>query len=163
VAAEHLRELGHRRVAVIVGGPRRPADERREAVEQVFGSDGQLTILAGPYTIEHGSSATDEALALPEPPTAIIAAANLFMHGALRTLRDRGLVLGRDISFVGCDDVAVAEFHDPPIALVRRDTRLIGEVAARVLLAELGAGPEVPRSELTLTTDFVPQPSCAPV
>ena len=162
-AARHLWELGHRRVALIVGGPRRPADERREAVEEVFGAEGQLTILAGPYTIEHGRNATSEALAAPEPPTAIIAAANLFMHGALRTLRDRGLVLGRDISFVGCDDVAVAEFHDPPIALVRRDTRRIGNVAARVLLAALDAGPEVPRAELMLPTDFVPQPSCAPV
>jgi LacI family transcriptional regulator len=162
-AAEHLWGLGHRRVALIVGGPRRPADERLKGVQEVFAGDGQLSIHAGPYTIEHGTQAAAAALGAADPPTAIIAAANLFMHGALRTLRDRGLVLGRDISFVGCDDVAVAEFHDPPIALVRRNTRQIGEVAARVLLAELGAGPRVPNAELVLPSEFVARPSCGPV
>ena len=162
-AARHLWELGHRRVAVIVGGPRRPANERRAAVEEVFADRGELSIFAGPYTIEHGLAATAEALASPNPPTAIIAAANLFMHGSLRALRDRGLVLGRDISFIGWDDAAVAEFHDPPIAVVRRDTRKIGDTAARVLLAALGAGPEVPDAELELPTDFVARPSCGPV
>jgi LacI family transcriptional regulator len=161
-AAEHLWELGHRRVALIVGGPRRPSDERLKGVEEVFAEAGQLSIFAGPYTIEHGTQATVEALGAADPPTAVIAAANLFMHGSLRALRDRGLVLGRDISFVGCDDVAVAEFHDPPIALVRRDTRHIGDVAARVLLAELGAGPPVHGSELVLPTEFVARPSCGP-
>jgi LacI family transcriptional regulator len=162
-AAEHLFELGHRRVAMIVGGPRRPANERLKGVEEVFAENGELSIFAGPYSIEHGTQATSEALSADKPPTAVIAAANLFMHGALRALRDRGLVLGQDVSFVGCDDVAVAEFHDPPIALVRRDTRQIGDVAARVLLAELGAGPRVATAELELPTEFVARPSCGPV
>jgi LacI family transcriptional regulator len=159
-AAQHLWELGHRRVAVILGGARRPARERLKGIEDVFGEPGELAIFAGSYTIEHGSQAVTHALAAAEPPTAIIAAANLFMHGALRALRDRGLVVGRDVSFVGCDDVAVAEFHDPPIALVRRDTRQIGDVAARVLLAELGAAARVPEAERLLPTTFQAQASC---
>ena len=38
--------------------------------------------------------------------------------------------------------------------MVRRDTRKIGDTAARVLLAALGAGPDVPDTELKLPTDF---------
>jgi LacI family transcriptional regulator len=163
-AAEHLWALGHRRAALILGGPQRPARERRLGVEDVFGRPGgELTILPGPFTIEHGRSAVGEALSSGARPTAIVAGGNLYMRGALRGLRDRGLVVGRDVSFVGCDDVAVAEFHDPPIALVRRDPRRSGEVAARVLLALLGAGAEPPADELDLPTEFVPRPSVTAV
>lgn len=163
-AAEHLWELGHRRVALVTGGPQRPARERRLGVEDVFAqAGGELTELSGPFTIEHGEQATAEALDASEPPTAIIAGGNLYMRGALRTLRERGLVLGRDVSFVGCDDVAVAEFHDPPVALVRRDPRLSGEVAARVLLAVLTGGPAVEPAELDLPTEYVARPSVGAV
>ncbi len=53
--------MGHRRVAVIIGGRRRPADERRRAVEDVFAAEGQLASFAGPFTIAHGTNATNEA------------------------------------------------------------------------------------------------------
>ncbi len=163
-AAEHLWSLGHRHAALIVGGPQRPARERRLGVEEVFQEGGgQLTILSGPFTIEHGMAATTEALAADPRPTALIAAGNLYMRGALRGLREQGVVVGRDISFVGCDDVAVAEFHDPPIALVRRDPRRSGEVAARVLLAALDAAPEPEPGDFDLPTEFVPRPSVTAV
>lgn len=163
-AARHLWELGHRRVAMIEGGPHRPARERLSGVKDVFDAPGgELRELAGPFTIEHGEQAVALALSVEPTPTAIIAAGNLFMRGALRELRRRGLALGGDISFVGCDDVAVAEFHDPPIALVRRDPRLSGEVAARVLLGRFGDGPEPQDEELDLPTEYVARPSVGPV
>ena len=56
------------------------------------------------------------------------------MHGALRAFRERGVQLGVDLSFVGCDDVAVAELHTPQIAVVRRDMVSIGEASADLLL-----------------------------
>jgi LacI family transcriptional regulator len=159
-AAEHLWQLGHRHVALITGGPQRPARERRLGVEEVFQREGgALQELSGPFTIEHGEQAVGEALAADPATSAIIAGGNLYMRGALRELRRRGLVLGRDISFVGCDDVAVAEFHDPPIALVRRDPRLSGELAARVLLALLTDGDLPAAEELVLPTEYVARPS----
>jgi LacI family transcriptional regulator len=159
-AAAHLWELGHRDIALISGGPKRPARERLAGIEEVFGSGGaELRILSGPFTIAHGFEATRQVLGSSPRPTAIIAAGNLYMRGALRAFRELELVLGRDISFIGCDDVAVAEFHDPPIALVRRDPRRIGEVAARLLLARLGIGEEPAAGELELPTEFAPGPS----
>ncbi len=162
-AAEHLWQLGHRRVALVTGGPRYTARERHLGVEEVFAQPGgELSELSGPFTIEHGEQAVTQALDGPTPPTAIIAGGNFYMHGALRELRRRGLVLGRDVSFVGCDDVAVAEFHDPPIALVRRDTRRSGEVAAEVLLTLLGGGTAPDPAELVLGTEYVARPSVGP-
>jgi LacI family transcriptional regulator len=77
--------------------------------------------------------------------------------------------IGREISFVGCDDVAVAELHQPQIAVVRRDMPAAGVAAAELLLAELepvdgareAAATREPR-QVILPTEFVARPSCAP-
>jgi LacI family transcriptional regulator len=168
-AAAHLAELGHRRVALITGGPARPARQRRTAVEEVLGEAGAtLTVEEGEFTVEHGVRATRDILASATVPTAIIAGGNMLMHGALLAIRDAGLAVGRDISFVGCDDVPAAELHTPPIAIVRRDMAGIGMAAADVLLAALDEEDESEGSEpgdepaVVLPTQFQPRPSCGP-
>jgi LacI family transcriptional regulator len=160
-AASHLWELGHRHIALIAGGPRRPAAERRAGVEEVFrAGGGSVDVAEGPFTAEHGAEAVGAMLSASTPPTAIVAGGNLLMIGALRALRDRGVRVGEDVSFVGCDDVAVAELHEPPVAVVRRDPTRIGELGAELLLATLAEGDEPETRELP--TSFLPRPSCGP-
>jgi LacI family transcriptional regulator len=160
-AAEHLRELGHKHVAMLVGGPRRPARERKAGVLDVFGRrDGlQCDLLEGAFSIEFGYSATKEILSATTRPTALIAGGNTLMHGSLRALREAGLRVGRDMSFVGCDDVAVAEFHDPRIAIVRRAPRDAGVAAAGLVLELLDGGDDI--ADVTLPTSFAAGDSCA--
>ncbi len=168
-ATEHLLSLGHRRFALITGGPERPARERRVAVEETLAAarDGaRCTVYPGEFSVEHGRRATNEILASDPRPTAIIAGGNMLMQGALLALRDAEIEVGRDMSFVGCDDVAIAEVYQPPIAVVRREIPAIGVAAAELLLAELeptdGEDREQVR-EIVLPTEFVARASCAPV
>jgi LacI family transcriptional regulator len=165
-ASRYLVDLGHRHVALVIGGPRRPARQRREGIEAVMreaGPDGHCEVFEGDFSIEHGVAATNAVLGLDPRPTALVAGGNLLMHGALRALHAAGVEIGRDISFIGTDDVAVAEFHDPPIAVVRRDTREIGRVAADLLVDQMGdaADDETLTRRVTLPTEFIPRPSCA--
>jgi LacI family transcriptional regulator len=166
-ATRHLVDLGHRRFALITGGPERPARERRRAVEEVLASardSATCTVYPGKFSVEHGRKATMEILANDPRPTAIIAGGNMLMEGALLALREAGIEVGRDISFVGCDDVALAEVHQPPIAVVRRDIGAVGVAAAELLLADLdpeNGADETPR-EIVLPTEFINRPSCAP-
>jgi LacI family transcriptional regulator len=166
-ATTHLVNLGHRRVAFITGGPARPARQRRTAVEEVLREAGAtLTVHEVDFTVQQGQQAAREIIASPHAPTAIIAGGNMLMHGALLAMRDAGVVVGREMSFVGCDDVPAAELHTPPIAIVRRDMTSIGAAAAGVLLAELkrdeNEPPIAPRHEpaIILPTEFVPRASC---
>jgi LacI family transcriptional regulator len=168
-ATECLLELGHRNFALIIGGPERPARERRRGVEGTLsarGNDAHCTVYNGEFSVEHGRRATSEILASDPRPTAIIAGGNMLMQGALLALRDAKVEVGRDISFVGCDDVVIAEVYQPPIAVVRRDVPAIGVAAAELLLAELeprdGAADDGPR-QIVLPTEFVARASCAPV
>jgi len=162
-AAASLLELGHRELAFIAGGPRRPAMERQRGIEDSIarsGLDARCHVLTGDFAIEHGAQSVREILDRHPEVTAIVAGGNLIMHGALRGLRDAGVRVGEQMSFIGCDDVAVAEFHQPPIAVVRRDTRAIGELGAEILIAALG-GDKEPVDRI-LPTEFVARPSCAP-
>jgi len=162
-AASHLLELGHREIALVSGGPHGPARERRLGIEDALalgGNGGRCVVYDGEFSVVHGERTAHQILDGATPVTAIIAGGNLLMQGALRALRDRGTRVGVDISFVGCDDVAVAELHTPQIAVVRRDMHSIGEAAADLLLELLNGFKGT--KEVRLPTEFVARPSCGP-
>lgn len=161
-AADHLLDLGHRRIALIVGQPVRPSRERLHALEEAFRRRGLppgVIVRDGLYSVEHGARAMRELLATADPPSAVVAGGNQLMVGALHAIAEHGLVLGRDISFVGCDDLPVAELYRVPIALVDRDTVALGRAAAELVLAGLADGEP---KEVRLPTSFRPAASCGP-
>lgn len=164
-AVNHLLELGHRDFALIVGGPALPARMRRTAVEETLWSRGGRCItVEGGFGVEGGYLAAREILQRKPLPTAMIAAGNTLMAGALRALHESGVRIGEEMSFVGCDNVLVAELHDPPIAVVQRNAADLGEMGARMLLAALAdEDPRQYRAEPTvLPTQFMPRASCMP-
>ena len=163
-AVNHLLDLGHRNIAMISGQPLRPVNERRATLEECYaerGLDTTYRLLEGVLSVDYGSRATAQLLSQPDPPTAIIAGGNQLMLGALRVLRARGIRLGRELSFVGCDDIAITELYDPPIAVVRRDNSAIGVCAAELMLDALQ--DETFHADMVLPTEFVARPSCGPV
>ncbi|HVW18859.1 MAG TPA: LacI family DNA-binding transcriptional regulator [Solirubrobacteraceae bacterium] len=162
-AVNHLLDLGHRRIAMINGQPMRPVNERRAALEACYADRGlerTYQILEGGALsdVDYGSRATSQLLSRPDPPTAIIAGGNQLMLGALRVLHARGIRLGKQVSFVGCDDIPISELYDPPISVVRRDNLAIGRCAAEMMLDAL-RDPEY-RADMVLPTEFVGRPSC---
>jgi len=174
-ATSHLLDLGHRNFALIVGGPRLPARERRRGVDETLersGTGATCTVFDGEFSSRFGSQAVAEMMGASVCPTAIIAGGNLLMEGALRELHRRNVRVGAELSFVGCDDVALAELHDPPIAVVDRDVQAIGAAAADLLLTRLAdrGDEDDPRAmdwhtdvqDVVLPTHFVRRASCAP-
>jgi LacI family transcriptional regulator len=162
-AVGHLLDLGHRRIGLILGRPVRPARERLSGLEDAYaerGLPGTFTVSEGVLSPEHGRDATRRLLEVEEPPTAIITGGNQLLAGTLEELRDRSLLVGADISIVSCDTISTTELHQPPIAVVRRDTVELGRRAAELLLRRLegAAAPET----VTLPTEFVARASCAP-
>ncbi len=164
-AVEHLLDLGHRDFALIVGGPALPARDRRRAVEEtLWARGGRCLVIEGGFGVEGGYRGTLDVLARSPRPTALIAAGNTLMVGALRALHEQHVEIGTEMSFVGCDNVAIAELHQPPIAVTYRDPGALGELGARMLLGALtekDAAFEHPASEV-LPTGFLRRASCGP-
>ncbi|MET0963596.1 MAG: LacI family DNA-binding transcriptional regulator [Noviherbaspirillum sp.] len=162
-ATRHLLALGHRRLGLAVGPDVRPSRERIRTVEDAccgIGIPPDLMVDSGTLSVEHGEAAIEHFLADARPPTAIILGGNQLLEGALRSVRRHGLLLGRDLSLVCCDDIALGRLFEPPIATVMRNTALLGQRAATLLLEQM-QDPHA-TEPVILPTWFEARASCGP-
>ncbi len=58
--------------------------------------------------------------------TAIIALNDLLAIGAMNALSESGLSIPQDVSVIGCDDIMLSEFTNPPLTTLRYSSRDIG-------------------------------------
>jgi len=136
MAAEHLLQHGHRRIAQLRGpaevssfrergaGFRRPFDERGIDIIEVDDDAERPVLLEGRRLME---------LLLAQyrkPPTAIFAHNDLMAFGALQALAEHGLSCPEDVAIVGYNDTPMTAFTDPPITTVRLPGYELGRMAA---------------------------------
>jgi len=142
LATRHLLELGHSRIACIAGpqalSPSRQRVEgyQRALNEAGIGVDNRL-LRTGDFTSEGGHRAMHALLALPERPSAVFASNDLMAIGAICAAAQGGLVIPRDLSVVGFDDIALAAYSNPPLTTVVQPKHQTGELAARLLLERI--------------------------
>lgn len=151
-AVRELASCGHRRIALVNGPPDlRPARVRANTLRRVARQLGITSVVrSGGFTTEHGEAATESLLAMPEPPTAIVAGSNQILVGVLRALHHANRRIPEDVSLVTCDEVPLAEFLVPPVATILRDHYEMGVIAASLLLELLSGAPA--RTQIVPTT-----------
>ncbi|HEY0375844.1 MAG TPA: LacI family DNA-binding transcriptional regulator [Pyrinomonadaceae bacterium] len=140
-AIQHLVALGHRRINY-VGGPARlrSAAKRREAfVDSVARllPGSRPVIYEGDFKIEGGRRAAGLMLEGGRRPTAVVAANDMMALGAMQEFRAAGLVIPRDISVVGFDDIAFASLTDPPLTTVCLPRMELGLRAVEALMTTI--------------------------
>jgi LacI family transcriptional regulator len=128
VAAEHLLELGHRRIAFVEGPPGLHTSAQRRAGFLDAVPDGAL--LAGGFEFEAGAAAA-EAL-LDDLPDAVLAVNDEAAIGLLTALRRAGVDVPGRISVAGIDDTRPARLVD--LTSVSLPLNQLGATAARVIL-----------------------------
>jgi len=142
LAAKHLIELGHRRIAHICGRLDHPdARNRRQgyinALEDAGIEPDPQLIIEGNFRRQSGVLAIEMLLAQQSPFSAIFAANDQMAYGARLGLHRRGIRVPEDISLVGFDDEPAAAFMIPPLTTVHQPAIELGLEAARVVLARL--------------------------
>jgi LacI family transcriptional regulator len=144
VAAEHLLERGHRRIA-FAGGPTsmRQVGERllgaRQAVAAAGCDDDVLTVMTTTgLNVESGREVGRRLVALGAEmrPTAVFCANDLLALGLLQELTRAGLRVPEDVALVGYDDIVFAEAAAVPISSVRQPRQHLGRTAMELLLEE---------------------------
>jgi DNA-binding LacI/PurR family transcriptional regulator len=147
-ATQHLVGLGHRVVAHIGGGrdddPTSPTARRRAGWRQVLAQaglehGGDLDA-EGDFTAESGARATAELLDRRPDLTAVFAASDEMAMGSLRTVRERGLEPGRDISIIGFDGHTLSSVLG--LTTITQSAHDQGARAAEYLLEVLGGAPD---------------------
>ena len=166
LAARHLIDLGHRRIAVISGpedvlcsrarvaGFRSAHDEAGIPIDADLVRYGNFYVNAG---YEHGL----ELLGRPDRPTAIFAGSDMQAIGVLRAARRLGLDVPAELSVIGYDNLPVAAWTGPALTTINQPLHHMADTAARMLL-DLARGVHVPTSRIDLVTEMVVRESTAP-
>jgi LacI family transcriptional regulator, galactose operon repressor len=165
LALAHLYALGHRRIAHVAGAANTVAGRDRIAAFHREASRLGLVLPDGYVREADFSSASGyrEAcalLALPERPTAIVAASDLMALAALQAIRDVGLEPAHDVAIVGFDDLEAAALAHPPLTTIRQDRQELGTVAAELAI-ELSEDPNATPAATVLPVELVVRASSA--
>lgn len=167
VAAQHLLDLGRRRLA-FVGGPAGLAQMQdrvtgvESAAAKVDGASVEAIETLG-LSFEDGRRAARALLArnAPDRPEALVAGNDLVAIGALQVLMGEGhLRVPEDVAIVGYDDIDFASAAVVPLSSVRQPRDLIGQTAVQILREE-AEDPSLPPRNLVFKPELVVRESTA--
>ncbi len=147
LAAEHLLELGHRRLAFL--GP--PLDTYAFRFRE-RGFVGVLRRAGVPLpsawlrrvspTAAGGQAGMEALLGSEARPTAVFCANDLIALGALKACMAAGVRVPRRVSLVGCDDIEPARLGTPELTTVAIPAAELGARAARYLIRRIDGGED---------------------
>jgi DNA-binding LacI/PurR family transcriptional regulator len=132
----HLVEIGHTRIA-FVGEPVLGDIQERQAGYEEFLRGRGLPAVDGYVqhvrnTFAGGVAAFEALMALPEPPTAVTTATDVLATAILHAASERGVVVPRDLSVVGFDDIPFAAMTVPALTTVRMPVAEMIEAAVEM-------------------------------
>jgi LacI family transcriptional regulator len=184
-ATERLLVLGHRRIALITGlglnlAPGPSAGAGLRGIERTVGATAGLRaagyrdalLAAGVvpdlryvsgegFHLDDAARATRQLMALPDPPTAVIALDSMLSLGVLKALDDLGVACPDAVSVIGFDDADWTEAVSPPLTVVAQPAHDIGEAAGEMLVSRMQGSPRRPVHR-RLPTTFVDRASTGP-
>lgn len=162
-ATSYLIERGHRRIAHIQGDLRyASARLRRDGYKQALSDAGlpqdEKLILGNTWEPRDAIEATQQLLALNEPPTAIFAANDNFAFAAIETLQAHGLRIPEDMAVIGFDDIPLAQEMTPALTSVRIPLVELGQRAASMVLGLIEDDPSaIQRHSEALPVELIPR------
>ncbi len=168
LAATHLLDIGHERVAFI-GGPRTLG----QVADRIAGAEraltragrGTLTVLeTSRLDVAEGRRAGERLAGLPAArrPTAAFCANDLLALGLLQQMVRLGMRVPEDMAIVGYDDIEFAEAAAVPLTSVSQPRHLLGRTAADLLIAEARAPEGHVHQQVVFDPELVVRTSTRP-
>lgn len=138
-AIKHLIDMGHHRIAYIgehLAAPK--LDRFLDALRKWHLPIRDEYIVISNERFEAGGyQCMEQLLALPKPPTAIIAAYDYMALGAMGCITDHGLSVPDDISIIGQDNIRLLPFIKPALTSIDIPYQKQGELAVNLLLKKM--------------------------
>jgi LacI family transcriptional regulator len=164
--ARHLLDLGHVKFGVIsqIAASSDRAAERVIGIREVLAARGVVPpderLIERPYKMAEGRLALRDLMQSAIPPTAVICGTDMLALGALIEAQQLGVVVPRDLSITGINDVEHAGHLTPPLTTIRLPADEIGDRAAEYLLACIDRRPTTPAWRVQF--DLIVRDSTAP-
>ncbi len=161
LAARHLLDLGHQRIAMITGllslSPHRDRLEGfRNAMQEANLPIRDEYLVQGDVQIESGFDATQQLLRLEPRPSAVMASNNKLLLGLLQSLDEKKIKIPQQMSVVGFDDYAWNKYLSPSVTAIAQPTYEMGRQAFGLLLQLMNRGDttDSPARHLRLTAEL---------
>ena len=166
-AVQHLAALRHERIAFITGPlGLKSAVARRDAFFQSMKEIGmpidRELVIEGNHTLEGGEQAFGKLLALPSPPTAVLCSNDMTAMGVMRKSYAEGILIPRDLSVIGFDNIRITEYMLPPLTTIEMSQSELARIAFKALLEDVQRKTPNPKgTEYVLQTSLVLRESTA--
>jgi LacI family transcriptional regulator len=166
-AVQHLAALRHECIGFITGPlTLKSAAARRDAFLQSMKEIGMAVdpelVVEGNHTLEGGEKAFEKMLALPSRPTAILCSNDMTAMGVMRKSYAEGIVIPRDLSVIGFDNIRITQYMLPPLTTIEMSQAEIARTAFQALLEDVQRKTPNPKgTEYTLMTSLVLRESTA--
>ena len=148
-AVDYLLNLGHRKIAFILGMMNsKYSVERFQAYQTAFKDHGLAHdpqyILESDFSKTDGFRMMGRLLDFPDRPSAVICINDSVTPGALSQINARGLRIPEDISVIAISSSDFLDLYRPALTTINNSAALIGQTASEMLirLIETGHCPE---------------------
>ncbi|MGX7012937.1 ribose utilization transcriptional repressor RbsR [Vagococcus silagei] len=134
LAANHLKELGHKKVVVIVPHKMTTNINRRfEGFMSIYGDDA--TVISTALSKQGGKDSVSEIV--KTPATAVFAINDELAFGLYLGFREIGKRVPEDYSVIGYDNIEMSEYVTPALTTVAQPIVELGQTAAEMLLTRI--------------------------
>lgn len=170
LAVQHLKALGHRKIAFISGATSSGCALLREEGYRLAMKKARLPVpedylVRGEWNVQATEQATLKLLASAHgAPSAIICAGDEWAMIAMRTARRQGLRIPQDLSVIGFGDLKTSQFWEPPLTTIAQPFEEMGRLAVKRLLERIqAAGFDRAPHEDSLPTQLIVRESTATI
>ncbi|MFC9590020.1 LacI family DNA-binding transcriptional regulator [Streptomyces sp. NPDC056944] len=162
---DHLRSLGHERIAVIAGDPRFSNARERVAGARTALGEGGLPdhyLMAREHTPKWGAEALRRLMELRPAPTAVFASSGDLALGALSEANRLGLDIPGQLSLAAFGNTDWFETCRRPVTAFAHPLHEIGMITAQVLLSRLNGDSPAEPSRIRVEGRMILRESTAP-
>ncbi len=138
-ATQHLIKQGYKNIAHISGPQHlKNFNDRIEGYRDALKANGiridPKLIFPGNISIETGKTGTEYFLSLSNPPDAIFAAEDFTALGAISKLKERHIIIPREMGIIGFANELFGEHITPSLSTVDQQTIRMGKSALTLLV-----------------------------
>ncbi|MFM6940972.1 MAG: LacI family DNA-binding transcriptional regulator [Candidatus Planktophila sp.] len=161
IAAQHLIDMGHRDIAIMVGQKEhafnfKVATQRRDGFMKVLAEnevdfDPRNELIAD-FDSHTAELVMDEFLTRKNLPTAIFCESDEMAFGVIKSIRKKGLRIPEDISVIGYDDHEYAGILG--LTTIAQPVQFLGQLAASQIMARIGK-PESNTAQMRVPVSLV--------
>jgi len=164
---KYLIQLGHRRIAIIIGPPMTTTGEGRlngyyQAMNEAHIPIDPELVKVATFMRNSGRESIESFFDLENPPTALFTANNVLGEAAFLVIQQRGLSIPEDISLGIFDDVLWASLVTPSITVIYQPAFKMGSIGIQQLLSSLQSDKDenLKPVKVTIEPELIIRNSC---